>query len=113
MLLREEGWSVLVYFYKLVLVSHWVMYLINSCSYMLIRWWKNLDFVSKLPFARDRLVELYFWILGVYFEPQYSLARRRVTKVIAMTSVLDDIYDIYGTPEELKLLTDAMERFSI
>lgn len=80
---------------------------------MLIRWWKNLDFVSKLPFARDRLVELYFWILGVYFEPQYSLARRRVTKVIAMTSVLDDIYDIYGTPEELKLLTDAMERFSI
>ncbi|EXC05286.1 (-)-germacrene D synthase [Morus notabilis] len=77
------------------------------------RWWKNLDFVSKLPFARDRLVGLYFWILGVYFEPQYSLARRRVTKVIAMTSVLDDIYDIYGTPEELKLLTDAMERWNI
>ena len=71
-----------------------------------------MDFASKLPFARDRLVECYFWILGVYFEPQYALARRIVTKVIAMTSVLDDIYDIYGTLEELELFTDAIDRFS-
>nr|WBW04460.1 terpene synthase [Ficus pandurata] len=77
------------------------------------RWWESLDFASKLPFARDRLVECYFWILGVYFEPQYALARRIVTKVIAMTSVLDDIYDIYGTLEELKLFTDAIDRWNI
>ncbi|TQD91287.1 hypothetical protein C1H46_023131 [Malus baccata] len=41
------------------------------------RWWKDLDVPNKLPFARDRLVEVYFcWGLSVYFQPQYSFARR-------------------------------------
>ncbi|KAH9776445.1 alpha-humulene/(-)-(E)-beta-caryophyllene synthase [Citrus sinensis] len=75
------------------------------------RWWKDLDFARKLPFARDRMVECFFWILGVYFEPNYSLARRILTKVIAMTSIIDDIYDVYGTPEELKLFTEVIERW--
>ncbi|KAK9155405.1 hypothetical protein Sjap_002885 [Stephania japonica] len=39
---------------------------------MLSLWWKDLDFASKLPFARDRFGECYFWIVGVYFEPSYS-----------------------------------------
>lgn len=57
------------------------------------------------------MVECYFWILGVYFEPQFFLARRMLTKVIAMTSIIDDIYDVYGTLEELELFTEAVERF--
>ncbi|GFS29275.1 terpenoid cyclases/Protein prenyltransferases superfamily protein [Actinidia rufa] len=77
------------------------------------KWWKDLDFAKKLPFARDRLVESYFWVLGVYFEPQYWLARRILTKVIAMSSIIDDIYDVYGTLEELALFTDAIERWEI
>ncbi|KAJ4700857.1 Sesquiterpene synthase [Melia azedarach] len=77
------------------------------------RWWKVLDFANNLPFARDRVVECYFWILGVYFEPEYFLARRILTKVIAMTSVIDDIYDVYGTAEELELFTAAIERWDI
>ena len=75
------------------------------------RWWKELDFAHKLPFIRDRVAECYFWILGVYFEPQYSFARRILTKVISMTSVIDDIYDVYGKIEELELFTSAIERF--
>ncbi|KAF5949085.1 hypothetical protein HYC85_015042 [Camellia sinensis] len=77
------------------------------------RWWKELDFAKKMPFARDRMVECYFWILGVYFEPQYLLARRMLTKVTALTSIIDDIYDVYGTLEELVLFTDAIERWEI
>ncbi|KAK9938417.1 hypothetical protein M0R45_015158 [Rubus argutus] len=77
------------------------------------RWWKNLDFANKLPFARDRVIECYFWILGVYFEPKYYFARRTLTKVIAMTSVVDDIYDVHGTLEELDLFTKAIERWDI
>nr|XP_011458432.1 PREDICTED: (-)-germacrene D synthase-like isoform X2 [Fragaria vesca subsp. vesca]XP_011458435.1 PREDICTED: (-)-germacrene D synthase-like isoform X2 [Fragaria vesca subsp. vesca] len=77
------------------------------------RWWKKLDFASKLPFARDRVIECYFWILGVYFEPKYYFARRTLTKVIAMTSIIDDIYDVYGTLEELDLFTRAIERWDI
>ncbi|KAL0443448.1 UNVERIFIED_CONTAM: Bicyclogermacrene synthase [Sesamum latifolium] len=26
------------------------------------RWWKDLDFANRLPFARDRVVECYFWM---------------------------------------------------
>ncbi|CAK9142772.1 unnamed protein product [Ilex paraguariensis] len=77
------------------------------------RWWKDLDFSRKLPFARDRLVECYFWILEVYFEPQYSISRKILTKVIYMTSIVDDIYDVWGTLEELVLFTDAIERWDI
>jgi hypothetical protein len=77
------------------------------------RWWKDLNLAGKLPFIRDRVVECYFWILGVYFEPEYLLARRMLTKVIAMISVIDDIYDVYGTLEELELFTEAIERLKL
>ncbi|KAJ4718963.1 Terpene synthase [Melia azedarach] len=77
------------------------------------RWWKNLDFTKKLPYARDRLVELYFWMLGVYFKPKYALARKMMTKVSYITSIIDDTYDAYGTFEELKLFTEAVKRWDI
>ncbi|KAK4286040.1 hypothetical protein QN277_002652 [Acacia crassicarpa] len=77
------------------------------------KWWKELDFRTKLPFARDRLVECYFWILGVFYEPCYGLGRRITTKVICIASVIDDIYDVYGTSEELQLFTTAIERWDI
>nr|GMD52390.1 (-)-germacrene D synthase-like [Ipomoea batatas] len=57
-----------------------------------------------------RLVECYFWILGAYFEPKYHLARKFILKIITLTSIVDDIYDVYGTPDELKLFTDAVQR---
>ncbi|XP_058088156.1 beta-cubebene synthase-like isoform X2 [Magnolia sinica] len=74
-------------------------------------WGKEKDFVGKFPFARDRVVECYFWILGVYFEPHYSQARRMMTKMIVLTSIMDDIYDVYGTLEELELYTATLERW--
>uniref|UniRef100_A0AAN0LI60 Terpene synthase n=1 Tax=Syringa oblata TaxID=178762 RepID=A0AAN0LI60_9LAMI len=77
------------------------------------RWWKSLEFGSKLPFARDRVVECYFWILSIYFEPEYAISRKILTKVISMFSVIDDIYDVYGTLDELKLFTDAIERWNL
>ena len=39
--------------------------------------------------------------LGVFFEPQYFLAQRILTKVTAILSIISDIYDAYGTMEEL------------
>ncbi|XP_008232170.1 PREDICTED: (-)-germacrene D synthase-like [Prunus mume] len=77
------------------------------------RWWKDLDFVNTLPFARDRVVESYFWASGVHFEPQYYSARITLCKVIALITVIDDIYDVHGTHEELELFTEAVERWDI
>ncbi|GMI65489.1 terpene synthase 21 [Hibiscus trionum] len=79
----------------------------------LSRWWKDLDLATKLRFARDRLVEGYFWMLGVYFEPQYCFGREILTKVTAIMSIMDDIYDSYGTIEELQLLTNAIQRWDV
>ncbi|XP_019173416.1 PREDICTED: (-)-germacrene D synthase-like [Ipomoea nil] len=77
----------------------------------LTRWWKGLDVPNKFPFARDRLVECYFWALGVYFESKYYLARKFLSKVLCIASIIDDIYDVYGTLDELKIFKDAVQRW--
>ncbi|KAL6179369.1 hypothetical protein ACLB2K_050884 [Fragaria x ananassa] len=78
------------------------------------RWWKDLDVRNELPFTRDRVTEVYFcWALSICFEPEYAFARRTLCKVTALTSILDDIYDLYGTLEELELFTEAIERWDI
>lgn len=71
----------------------------------------DLDFTTKLPFARDRVIECSFWALGTFAEPQYVFARQVLSKTIAMLSVMDDIYDVHGTIEELELFTKVVERF--
>nr|XP_029118060.1 alpha-humulene synthase isoform X2 [Elaeis guineensis] len=76
-------------------------------------WWKALGVAKKLTFCRDRIVECYFWSLGVYFEPQYSRARIYITKVIALLSIMDDIYDAYGMVEELQAFTEVIQRWDI
>ncbi|KAG2396987.1 (-)-germacrene D synthase [Vigna angularis] len=78
------------------------------------RWWvKDLNVSTNFPFVRDRIVEGCFWIVGVYYEPQYCLARRILRKVIAISSIIDDVYDAYGTIDELEIFTDAIERWDI
>ncbi|KAD3338096.1 hypothetical protein E3N88_33617 [Mikania micrantha] len=79
----------------------------------LSKWWKGFDPPKNLHYVRDRLVELYFWILGVYFEPQYSRSRIFLTKMITIAAIFDDTYDNYGTYDELKIFTEAVQRWSI
>ncbi|XP_060185402.1 vetispiradiene synthase 3-like [Lycium barbarum] len=76
-------------------------------------WWKDLDLASKLSYVRDRMVECFFWTVGVYFEPQYSRARIMLAKCIAIISVIDDTYDSYGTLDELEVFTEAVDRWNV
>ncbi|KAI3810236.1 hypothetical protein L1987_19847 [Smallanthus sonchifolius] len=77
------------------------------------RWWKGIDVPNNLPYARDRLVESYFWALGVYSQPKYFLARIFLAKVISLATVIDDTYDAYGIYEELEIFTEAVMRWSV
>ncbi|XP_048141823.1 (-)-germacrene D synthase-like isoform X2 [Rhodamnia argentea] len=77
------------------------------------RWWKDIDVARKFPFARDRIVELFFWMAGAYFQPEFAVARDILTRSTALISILDDIYDVYGTLEELVPFTDAIERWDV
>ncbi|XP_028807764.1 (-)-germacrene D synthase-like [Neltuma alba] len=79
----------------------------------LCKWYNKLDVQRNLSYARNRIVELCFWILTVYFEPQYSKARSIMTKVIALLSIIDDTFDAYGTIDELELLNEAIQRWDI
>ncbi|RRT32104.1 hypothetical protein B296_00051683, partial [Ensete ventricosum] len=74
-------------------------------------WWKDLALTKSLSFVRDRLVECYYWTLAAFSEPHYSRARVMTVKLIALTSIMDDVYDNYSTLEESRLLTDAIQRW--
>ncbi|KAK0579317.1 hypothetical protein LWI29_024485 [Acer saccharum] len=75
------------------------------------RWWKNLGLVGKLNFARDRVVESFMIGLGLVSDPKQSSYRKWFAKAIALVIVIDDIYDVYGSLEELQHFTDAVDRW--
>ncbi|KAK9155919.1 hypothetical protein Sjap_003399 [Stephania japonica] len=77
------------------------------------RWWEDLGISNVLNFTRDRLVECFLWSIGLTYEPQYRCCREWLTKVVNLIVVIDDIYDIYGSIDELELFTDTVERWSI
>ncbi|CAI0375606.1 unnamed protein product [Linum tenue] len=81
--------------------------------YELSEWWNCLDVPSNFPYARDRLVECYYWLICMYFEPKYRFARIIATKILAVLSILDDTYDNLATYEEARTLTEAIERMDV
>ncbi|CAI0428584.1 unnamed protein product [Linum tenue] len=80
---------------------------------VLTKWWIELDLPKRTSYARDRLVEVYFWAIGMgcLWKPKYSLARYCFTRVTTIGSVYDDTYDAYGTIEELEDFTAAIHRY--
>ncbi|MFS7905007.1 putative R-linalool synthase [Helianthus anomalus] len=74
------------------------------------RWWKNINWDKKLTFARDRLVECFLWTAGFTYQPKFSPGRRNVSRVNAMLTTIDDVYD---TLEELEQFTDAITRWDV
>ena len=56
-------------------------------------------------------MENFFWTVGVIFDPKQGYCRRMSTRVNALVTTIDDVYDVYGTLDELELFTAAVERF--
>ncbi|KAL0717205.1 hypothetical protein Bca4012_066527 [Brassica carinata] len=79
----------------------------------LTKWWKDLDLASKLPYIRDRIVEVFLGALTMYFEPRYSLGRTTVAKITAVATVFNDTCDAYGTLPEVTSLVDAFQRWDL
>ncbi|KAJ8572491.1 hypothetical protein K7X08_009002 [Anisodus acutangulus] len=55
------------------------------------RWWKETCLAENLPFARDRIA----------------------TKVNALVTTIDDVYDVFGTLDELQIFTNVVQRWNI
>jgi (3S)-linalool synthase len=77
------------------------------------RWWKQLGLSDKLPFARDRPLECFLWTVGLLPEPKYSGCRIELAKTIAVLLVIDDIFDTYGSYDQLILFTNAIRRWDL
>ncbi|KAK3147179.1 hypothetical protein QOZ80_3BG0279050 [Eleusine coracana subsp. coracana] len=74
-------------------------------------WWRELYNDVKLPYARDRMVEIFFWACGVIPEEENSRARMIFAKTFAYTSLIDDTYDVHATLEESRNFNEAMQRW--
>ncbi|RWR93532.1 Geraniol synthase, chloroplastic [Cinnamomum micranthum f. kanehirae] len=74
------------------------------------RWWKDLGLGEQLSFTRDRLVECFFWAAAMTPKPQFGRCQEAVAKVAQLIIIIDDIYDVYGTVDELELFTNAVDR---
>uniref|UniRef100_A0ACD5UE79 Uncharacterized protein n=1 Tax=Avena sativa TaxID=4498 RepID=A0ACD5UE79_AVESA len=74
-------------------------------------WWEDFKSRTGLQFARDRIVEMHFWMLGVLYEPQHSCSRVMITKLVMFVSLCDDLFDNYSTTEESNMFTAAMDRW--
>ncbi|KAJ0467250.1 putative geranyl diphosphate diphosphatase [Helianthus annuus] len=77
------------------------------------RWWEHLGLSSKLGFVRDRHVECFLWTVGLLPEPSFSGSRIELAKTIAIMLVIDDIYDTYGSYDDLVLFTEAIKRWDL
>ncbi|KAH9751588.1 Beta-myrcene/(E)-beta-ocimene synthase 2 [Citrus sinensis] len=89
---------------------------IHAWLQLIFMWWKDIGLAEKLSFARDSLVASFvrsMGSMGIVFKPQLAYCRRIRTITFALISVIDDIYDVYGTLDELELFADAVERWDI
>lgn len=74
------------------------------------RWWKEFLAKSRMTFVRDRIVEVYFWVNGACYDPPYSHSRIILTKITSLVTILDDMFDTYGTTEECMKFAEAIDR---
>ncbi|CAN1144710.1 (3S,6E)-nerolidol synthase 1, chloroplastic [Linum perenne] len=77
------------------------------------KWWKELGLAEDLRFARNEPVKWYMWPLAVLTDPKLSEERVELTKPISFVYLIDDIFDVYGSLDELILFTQIVNKWDI
>ncbi|XVF87632.1 hypothetical protein PTKIN_Ptkin18bG0135700 [Pterospermum kingtungense] len=72
-------------------------------------WWKELGLSKELEFARDQPLKWYICSMACLTDPSLSEERIDLTKPISLIYIIDDIFDVYGTLDELTLFTQAVD----
>lgn len=75
------------------------------------RWWRDVGLSKEMKFARDQPLKWYIWSMACLTDPSLSQERVELTKPISFIYIIDDIFDVYGTLEELTLFTQAINKY--
>ncbi|KAG8482112.1 hypothetical protein CXB51_027049 [Gossypium anomalum] len=70
-----------------------------------------LGLAKELEFARDQPMKWYIWSMACLTDPTLSEQRIDLTKSISLIYIIDDIFDVYGTLDELTLFVQVVERW--
>ncbi|XP_014506576.1 (3S,6E)-nerolidol synthase 1-like [Vigna radiata var. radiata] len=89
-----------------------------QCSYhreigQITKWWTELGLANELVYARNQPLKWYIWSLACFADRSFSEERIELTKPISLIYIIDDIFDVYGTLDELTLFTEAVCRWDI
>ncbi|XP_043719667.1 (3S,6E)-nerolidol synthase 1-like [Telopea speciosissima] len=77
----------------------------------IFKWWKELGLSQELKFARDQPLKWYLWSITALPDPKHSQLRMELTKPISLVYIIDDIFDVYGSLDELILFTEAVNKW--
>ncbi|CAL1397694.1 unnamed protein product [Linum trigynum] len=76
----------------------------------LSRWWDEVGLAANV--GRDQLlVKASAWPMATLAGSEFSEHRVDLAKIIALVYLIDDIFDTYGSLEELTLFTEAVTRW--
>jgi len=75
------------------------------------RWWKDLEMAKEPKFAQYQPLKWYMWPMVCFTDPCFSDQRIDLTKVISLIYVIDDIFDVHGTLDQLTLFVDLVTRY--
>uniref|UniRef100_A0ACD5V8Q4 Uncharacterized protein n=1 Tax=Avena sativa TaxID=4498 RepID=A0ACD5V8Q4_AVESA len=77
------------------------------------RWWMSLGLAQEIPAARDQVLKWYMWSMTILEGFSLSRYRIEITKIISLIYIVDDIFDIVATQEDLFLFNEAIKRWDL
>ncbi|KAG6696554.1 hypothetical protein I3842_09G153500 [Carya illinoinensis] len=75
------------------------------------KWWGDLGLAKELKFARNQPLKWYICSMVYLVDPDLSDGRVELTKPISLIYIIDDIFDVHGTLEELTLFTEVINKW--
>ncbi|XP_020554075.1 tricyclene synthase Oc15, chloroplastic-like [Sesamum indicum] len=76
------------------------------------KWWDELGLAKKLKLVRNQLLKWYTWSMSAKASEESTTKMRvELTKSVAFIYLIDDIFDVVGTLDELIIFTEAVNKW--
>ncbi|WCJ20357.1 (3S 6E)-nerolidol synthase 1 chloroplastic [Euphorbia peplus] len=77
------------------------------------RWWEEIGVSKELKFARNEPIKWHLWAMAILSDPNLCEQRSDLTKAISFIYLIDDIFDVHGSLDQLILFTQIIDRWDI